>query len=216
MDAAAVQYYLNDLPKTFKRPGTGYAQWMASLGFGVSSWTEASDAVMAQVSFTQAQWGWLDVWGQLFGIPRLNEESDAGYLPRIQALLILRGATPVSIRSFMQVLYGVNCTIVEQFGSVTWLLKLNSPVPGVSYNALATALGRVRPAGVPFTPFQIAAGGCFISTVNFLGGSRVPGSWINTATTPQGFTLSAGTPNSVPLLPTSYLTDPTLNPTLGS
>jgi hypothetical protein len=215
MDAATVSYYLNDLPATFKRRGPNYDAWMASLGAGIASWTQAADAVMGQIDFSTAQWGWLDTWGQLFGLPRLAQESDAQYRPRIQGLMQLRGGPPNAIRQFMVLLYNTQVSITEDFTDVKWLLKLTTPVLGTTFNALAASLGVVRPAGVPFTPFNIAAGGNYIGTVNFIGGCRVPGSWLNTATVPQNFSLSAGTPNSVPLLPVSYLMDPVLNPALG-
>lgn len=215
MDTAAVLYYLNDLPPTFKRRGAGFAQMMASLGTGVSLGTEASDAVLAQIAFDQAQWGWLDFWGQLFGIPRLFQEEDAVYRQRIQTLLLLRGATPVALETFINAVYAVNCTIKEDFTDTAWFLNLSSTIAGVNYDTLASALGTVRPAGVPYTPFQIAVGGCFISSVNFLGGARVPGSWINSSTIAQNFSLSAGTTNSAPLLPSAYLSDPMLNPSLA-
>lgn len=222
MDFAAVQYYLNDLPATFKRPGTTFQWWYNSLGYGVSTGTNAMDGVLSQAMFTNAKWEWLNLWGSIFGIPRPTGQTDAQYRVTIQFNLTVRGGTPVSIQNTVKQVYGLDSQVKENFGSssapnaIGWNLYLSSALPGGNYNALAAALGRVRPAGVPFSPFYSATGGLYASTVNFLGKTRVPGSWLNTAYLTQTFTIPTGTPNSVSQVPTVYLTDPTLNPNLAN
>ncbi len=222
MDFAAVQYYLNDLPPNFKRHGPTFQWWQNSLGAGITQWTSAIDGVMTQVSFDAARWTWLDLWGRLYGVVRHNNETDSSYRVNIQNTILSRGATPVTLKYYMQWNYGIPVTITEDFTNASWLLNLQRPISTVgfssvaaAYEALALGFGRFRPAGVPFTPFSIAAGGNYLSTVNFLGKSRVPGSWLTSATTEQTFSLPDGTTNSVPNIPTMFLTDPTINPGLA-
>ena len=215
MDFAAVQYYLSDLPRNFKREGNTYLWWQNSLNNGINQWTSGVDGVMSQMTFANARWGWLDLWGNLFNVPRSPNQTDAQYKAIIQNTLTARGGTPVTLKYYMDWGYGVSASISENFNLTSWALNLNEALPGENYNQLASNLGTFRPAGVPFTPFYIATGGNYISTVNFFGVSRVPGSWLTSAKIAQGFTLSAGTPNSVSRIPTTFLTDPIINPSLA-
>jgi hypothetical protein len=215
VDFAAVQYYLNDLPPNFKRSGPTFQWWQNSLGTGITQWTSAVDGVMSQTSFVAAQWAWLDLWGNLFNVIRESDQTDKNYKSAIQNMLMSRGATPVTLRYYMDWRYGVSSTVDENFTDTSWSLNINNVFPGGNYDKLASNLGQFRPSGVPFAPFYIATGGNYLSTVNFLGASRVPGSWLTSAKVSQAFTLNAGTTNSVAKIPTTFLTDPTLNPGLA-
>lgn len=219
MDYAAVQYYLNDLPPNFLRQGTVFTQWQNSLTLGITRWTSAIDGVMAQVNFNNAKWTWLNTWGQLYGVQRPANFTDSAYRTLIQKTLLARGATPVTIQYYLSWGYGVTSQIKEDFTNTSWNIYLSSPLPNATtetYNQLAANLGRFRPAGVPFSPFYIPYGGFYISTINFVGVTRVPGSWLTSATLAQGFSLAEGTTNSVSGLPTTFLIDPTLNPSLAA
>ena len=91
MDFAAGQYYLNDLPATFKRPGTTFQWWYNSLGYGVSTGTNAMDGVLSQAMFTNAKWEWLNLWGSIFGIQRPIGQTDTQYRVTIQFNLTVHG-----------------------------------------------------------------------------------------------------------------------------
>lgn len=222
MDWNAVSYQLGDVPRTYKRSGLTYTWLNNSFVSGLHRYTNAVDGIMSMAVFSNATGKWLDVWGQLFGVGRLNSETDSAYNNRItQTLLLLKG-TPLAIISFVQLTFGLTASVIENLFNAdgtamtepSWNLKFGSAFPESQYNQLAQTLAFVRPAGVPFSPFYVLGGGLYLGTLNYLGRARVTGSYLGNPQAPFNFTIPATTNNALPLLPTLFLTDPTLNPGL--
>lgn len=210
---------LNTLPTTFTRPGSQFAELQASKAAGLFRYTNASDGLMEQASsFVNASGPWLDAWGRLFGVVRDPDETDAAYQNRITAVLTTGCGTPVAIVLYILVALGIQATVTEDFNDTSWSLSLSTPLSPMAFQQLISNLIYVRPAGVPFVKVQTSeAGGTFLGTINYLGAPRVTGAYLKT---PQQTTdttaLAAFTNNSVPLLPSTFLTDPTLNPGLAT
>lgn len=209
MDLPAVLATLNDLPNTFKRPGVWYTQLMDVLAVSLAIYTNGEDATMAQVTaYDNVSGGWLDVWGLLFGIPRLAGEPDVVYQPRIKNTITAWVGTVPAVQFWLS-LYIPGGTVQENPGG-----GYNISVPGsftlAQIQAFLVSFNRIRPVGVPFTISQ-AGLGLYLGTEEFLGDGMVVGNYLTALSTPVGLVLSASTPNAVPLLPTLLLTDPTIN-----
>jgi hypothetical protein len=178
---------LNSLPSTYRRNGGNYAAFQNSLVAGISRFTLGIDSIAGQASFATPPVGkWLDAWGRLFAVPRNNGESDAAYYMRVK----------------------------ENFPQVGWSLIISSLLTAAQLAALITNLAFIRPAGVPFKVFG-RRGGLYLSTVNFLHGTRVSGSWLIPGAIFLPLLIPSSTNNAVPTLPTTWLTDPTINPSLA-
>jgi len=209
---------LNSLPGTFLRPGPQFAEIQDAKAAGLFHFTNASDGLVNQIqSFTNATGVWLDAWGKLFGVPRDNGEIDSAYVNRVKAILTAGCGTPVAITLFVQLSLNILATVSEDFTDCAWFLVLNTPLSPAAFQQLIVNLKYVRPAGVPCLRLQEnSQGGLFAGTVDYFNAPRVTGAYLKTPS--QAFsvaTISAYTNNSVPLLPTTFLTDPTLNPGLG-
>lgn len=208
---------LNALPDTFLRPGATFAMIQAAKAAALFHYTDSSSGLMAQTDFSTAQGVWLDVWGKLFGIPRNNGESDTSYVNRIRTTLSSGRTTPVAIALYMLLIFNLNALITEDLVHCAWAFGLSRPLSQSALNALVQNLVYVRPCGVPVTlGASGAGGGMYLGTVNYLGAARVTGAYLESPSA-QGNVevLSAYTNNSVPLLPTTFLSDPTLNPGLA-
>lgn len=215
MNFAAVKARLDDLPQTYTRLGSTFQAFDSSQTAALFRYTNASDGVINQLNFTQATGPWLDAWGKLFGIPRNVNESDDAYQNRITMTLLAGRCTPNAILIYMQSL-GIDATITEDFVNTSYHIGFTNPLTVAGFTALAQNLGSVRPAGVPFLPFDVLQGGLYLGTVDFLNAPKVTGAYLDSPL--NGFTpkIAASTNNSVPLLPTLFLTDPTLNPGLAA
>lgn len=206
---------LGDLPPTFKRPGPGFQTIASSQTAALFRYTGASDGVIQQLDFRQAVGPWLDAWGKLFVIPRNTNESDDTYQNRIVMTLLAGRCTPNAILIYLQSL-GINATLVEDFVNAAYHIQFTTALTPAAFNSLAQNLASVRPAGVPFLPFQILQGGLYVGTIDFLNAPKVTGAYLDTPLKSFTPTIAVSTNNSVPLLPTLFLTDPTLNPGLAS
>lgn len=213
MDWNAVASQLSDVPRTFQRSGTTYQWLMNAYTAGLLRYTSAADGTNTQLSFQTAVGNWLDVWGNLFNIARNNGEADGVYAKRIQFLLTRGKGTLVAIAQFIQTAENISATVTEQ--SPGYTIQLGSQSTSF-YAQIASDLKYVRPAGVPFLPFQVLRGGLYLGTVDYLGVHKVTGAYLTTPVTPVTPVMSATTNNSTPLLPTTFLTDPTLNPGLAA
>lgn len=203
------------LPATYLRPGAQFQQLMNAKAAALFRYTNAVDGLNSQVAnFLQSYGVWLDCWGKLWGIPRNNGELDNAYLSRIQATLLSGRTTPVSIELFVQLGFGLSVTVQEDFSTCTWSLLFNIPPTTQQFSNIMASLPFVRPAGVPMTPPTTNAGGAYIGSVNYLGAPRITGAYLETPQNQTEVMQSAYTPNSIPLLPTTFLSDPTLNPSL--
>ncbi len=213
MDWGQLVYQLNDLPRTYKRDGTVYTYVINSIAAGMYKFTKSSSDVIAMATFTNASGKWLNVWGELLGgITRLKGMSDLSYGVYITDTLLAYKGPPVAIENYIQKVYTINNEVFEYFPAVGWSIELFGAFPSDKYNELVSSLDVVRPAGVPLLPLIVLDGGLFMNTVNYLGGSRVTGSYIGNPSVTFSFNISPSTNNIVSTLPTLYLTDPTLNP----
>ena len=207
---------LNDLPSTFTRSGPNFAAFQASLTNGLHKFTGSVEGALLQAQPTQAVGKWLDVVGKLRNIPRFNDESDSDYLTRITYLLTTAGGPPNALLGVMMTIGQTSATITENFSACSWSINVIGGTPsGATLSQITSSLGYVRPAGVPYA-INVSAGGLFLNTLNYLGRPRVTGAYITNASTNLPLNLSANTNNAINLLPTTYLTDPTLNPSLAT
>lgn len=202
------------LPNTFTRPGSGFVALLAAQGASLFRFANASDGIINQLVFPNASGVWLDVWGKLFGIPRNAQESDADYSTRISATLVASGATPVAMVLYLKIALGLTATITEDFEKTEWSLQFSTALTSAQYSQVLENLAYVRPAGVPTVPGSGGFGGTFTGTVNYLKAPRITGAYLEGGGSGLAFNISAFTNNSVPLLPTTFLSDPTLNPNL--
>lgn len=215
MNWSDIQAILNSLPGTYRRNGPNYAAWQNSIVVPLERMTTAVDATILNASFLTAQNKWLDSWGQQFGVLRGNL-GDAAYRINITFTLEAWRATPPGIQKYMQDGQGIPCTVAENLPSVGWTLVIQ---PGYSLTpaqvaALPRQLAFIRPAGVPYA-VTASRGTGFLSTGNFLGASRFLGSWLGDAGSGVALPPLGSTNNTVPTLPTTWLTDPTINPSLS-
>lgn len=215
MDWNAVSAQLADLPSTYKRSGDTYTFLFKSFVMGLLRYTSAADGTTGQLAFPQAIGKWLDTWGQLFNVPRNNDESDRAYATRIQFLLLSGKGPPVSIARYIQIVEGLSATVTEKFPAVGYRISMGLQTLA-AYAQIISDLKYVRPAGVPFLPLTVLQGGLYLGTINYLGvAPRVTGAYLNQPFTTNGIVVPATTNNSRPLLPTTFLTDPFLNPSLA-
>lgn len=216
MQFSDVLTQLNTLPDTYLRPGSTFAAIQGAKAAALFRFTNAADGTTAQASsFSNATGVWLDVWGKLFGLFRNEGESDGTYSNRITATMVSGRATPAAIVLYVQLANGYAASVVEDFGNTSWSLHLAQPVSNAQFNQLLQNLIYVRPAGVPVSAQAETKGGTYMGTINYHAAARVTGAYLKTPLQQQTITLSAYTNNAVPLLPTTFLSDPTINPGLA-
>ncbi len=214
MDMPAVEAQLNDLPSTFKRPTAWYTQFIDAASSALALYTEGEDATFGQVtSFGAALNGWLDIWGLLFGVPRNANESDTGYEIRIQQIVGAWVATVPAVQQWIN-FYAPGAIVTENTGSPGYVILFPGSTTLAQIGVFLSSFNRIRPIGVPFALDQ-AAIGVYLGTDEFLSDGRVAGNYLTSIGSRVPISLPASTPNSVPLLPTLLLQDPTLNPSLA-
>lgn len=213
MDFPTILARLNDLPNTFTRQGAPYTQLMDSIALSLAEYSLSMDATTAQIqNFSGPPLdGWLDVWGLLFGVPRNSNEANSSYSTRITRVVLAWVGTLPAIQAWVN-FYAPGGSVVDNAPSgVGYTITIPSTMTAQQILYFLTSLNRIRPVGVPFTVQQIV-GGLFLGTDEFLGLGLVQGSYlangIITLSLPQG----PSTANSVPIIPTLYIDDPTLNP----
>ncbi len=228
MDYVTVLQRLDDLPRTFRRFDPSYIAWDNSLAAGLTLGTLGADGEVAQIEpwtittsvtgvagqstiSTLAQFGWLDVWGLLFGIPRQINEADAHYVTRIAYTVKAGAGPPVAIARWIKIVWGLNATVQENFPGVGYSITLPGGLTQTQLVNIVLSLARIRPAGVPFS-IVAGGGGLYLDTINFMDTPDVTGGFLTDGSL-ASLGIGPGTDNSVPLLPTTMLTDPTLNGT---
>lgn len=211
MDFAAVQKQLNDLPGTFKRPDTTYLQLVDSITALLFRFTQGADGTDTQLQFQNSQYGWLDVWGLLMNVIRMLGEADANYMARIAFQVLAGGGPPLQIQKWISVVYRVSATVTENFPSVGYTITFDSAVAAAQAQAIVAGLSYVRPAGVPITAVFVVGVGTVLETVNFLAAPSVVGAYLGGSLILVPISMGATTNNATPIIPTLYLTDPTLN-----
>ena len=214
MDFSAVLAQLNDLPLPFKRPIPPYTQLIESLAAAMARSTIGMDGTVNMVQdFDNALNGWMDVWGELFGLLRNTDEGDSTYHDRISATILAWVGTLPALQKWMT-LFAYDGTATDNLPAVGYQLIFSAVMTTAQIQAVVASLNRIRPAGVPFTVMQKSLG-LYLGTVNFLGEGRMPGSYLGggLVSVPSG--MGPLTNNSQPLVPDLMFTDPTLNPTLS-
>lgn len=210
MDFPAVLATLDDLPSTFKRSTGWYPQLMDSIASSLALYTNEAQATLDQVQdFAFATSGWLDVWGLLFGIPRLAGEADAAYQPRIQNTVLAWVATVPAIQFWVN-LYIPGSFVLENLPGYGYTISFPGNVTLAQIQVFLNSFNRIRPVGVSFS-LQQAGLGLYFGTEEFLGDGMVVGNYLTALSTPIKLSLGASTPNSTPLLPALLLTDPSIN-----
>ena len=210
MDFSSVQAILNDLPPTFTRPGAPYTQLVDAETGALVAYTLGADGMAAQAaSFANAQDGWLDVWGLIAGVPRQDGEANAPYATRIGETLLAWVGTLPALQQWLD-LFAPGGQVAENLTGLGYSVTLPGSMTAAQAAAFIATLNRVRPAGVPFS-LNGGNNGLFLGTVNFLGEGRTQGAYLSTGASAAAPDLSPMTNNAAPLLPTLYLTDPSLN-----
>lgn len=215
MNFQQIQSQLNDLPSTFTRPGHPYDQLIDAMTAGLFVGAAGDDGTIAEASsFTAAQFGWLDVWGLLFNIPRNNNEPDTAYRARIAYQVTAGAGPPVAIANWLKQVWGLVVTVLEALPAVGYTIQFSTLLTPAQLSTVLLSLAKVRPAGVPFSVLS-PSDGLYLNTINFMDGANVTGAYL-TGATPIALGIGPATNNTPPSLPTLLLTDPTLNPSLPS
>ncbi len=225
MNFAQIAAILDDLPQTFLRSGAPFTQLADARTSELTLYGQAADGISNQENFPLAQGGWLDLWGNLFDVPRLPYEADAHYLNRIQFEVTGGNGTYLGIQLWILVVFGIVAAVQENLivteddsgGYVTtglgYTITFPSTVTLAQIAQVLVSIARVRPAGVPFAVFQQGATGTYVQTINFLDAPRVTGAFLSAGGAPVSSSLvPATTNNATPDIPDLYLIDPTLNP----
>jgi len=232
MNQQEIYLRLLDLPTTFKRNDLSFAQWIDAVASALYLFCQASDNLQGvQTNFQQSSNGWLDIWGELCGIGRRDDESNEIYQYRIIETLMADRDSAVAIVEWIQAIENLAVQVTENIPTPN---QVGGPVYGVGYNIIfpptqslknilriLTNLVYVRPAGVPFNVY-FSQGGDFLNTINYFGNGpqlnpaigRVTGAYLASNPQPLQFSLGASTNNTTSLLPNLFFTDPTLNPPL--
>ena len=209
MQWADVLARLQSLPTTFRRPPGTYTFLENAETAAVTRYTAADDAQSAQTTLLGAAGRWVDVFGLLLGIPRLPAEADSAYVTRIVVTTTAGKGPGVAIELFLLLSLGVQATVTDSPTATGYVVNIPG---GTALAPVLAAIAYVRPAGVPFVVNQVA-GGPYMGTVDFLGRGRATGSYLTAPMTTASPTGSA-TNSAQATLPTTFLTDPTLNPSL--
>lgn len=214
MDWNAVKARFNDLPTAYSRPGTTF-QWIQNAIISSTLLgTQSIDGINNQLTFQNAEGGWLNVWGQLFNLPRNSGESSVAYKSRITFTLKLGRTTPAAIQSYVTNALNISATVSEDTAADAWKLTFTTNLTTAQYLSTAQDLAVVRPAGIAFLPLYVPQGGSYLGTINYIGAPSVTGAYLIISTTKITPAISANTNPAQPTLPTTYLTDTNLNPGL--
>jgi hypothetical protein len=214
MNFSAVQTQLSDLPTTFKRQATPFTQWLDALAAALTTFTAALDGLVLQTNFPSAQYGWVDVWGTIFGVQRRSNEPDSTYIARIQNTVIAAHVTPVAMLLWLSVIEGITAQLADSPVAVGYTLTLPSTLSTAQINAILLNLAYVRPAGMPFA-VHVEAGGTYLNTVDYIGAPRATGIYLGGAFSIFPMSIPSATGNSLSIVPDLLFTDPTLNPGLS-
>lgn len=214
MDYPSVLARLNDLPRTFKREGPPYTLLIDSIGWQLAMFTLASDATSQQVlAFGPALDSWLDVWGLLWGVPRQQNEANSSYATRIARTVLAWVGTLPAIQAWLN-FYAPGGTVTENLPGVGYVITFPSNMTLAQIITFLLSFNRIRPAGMPFSVAQ-AIGGITLGTDIFLATGAPKGAYLSSALNSLSLPIGPVTNNTSPLLPSTYFSDPTLNPSLA-
>jgi hypothetical protein len=215
MNFPQVVAQMQDLPASFKKTSQPYTSVIDALSTQLVDYTYGADNIAAQLSFSDARYGWLDCWGLIFGLPRNANESDFNYSSRIVAVLNAVVGTVPALTLWLEYCFGPGGIVKENTPNLGYSITLPPSYSQQQLTLFLTTFNRIRPAGVPFM-FGSITNGTFIRTLNFTGGApSVIGAYLGAVTNTVTAPIGASQPSAIPSLPDLYLTDPTLNPSLA-
>lgn len=224
MDQFSIYQRVGDLPATFKRENQVFLQWIDSLVAALLLYCQAADNLQGvQTNFEQASNGWLDIWGELCGVKRRDNESNSVYQQRISETLLAPRDSAVAIVQWIKIIENLDVQVVELSPQNVGYNIIFPPTQlAATVNRILANIVYVRPAGVPFYAF-FSQGSIYLDTINYLANGyslnpaigRVTGAYLGGTGIPTGFTIASSTNNTVSLLPNLFFSDPTLNPALA-
>ena len=212
MDFPTVLSRLFDLPGTFLRDDPVFISWENSMAFQLSEYCSTVDALAPMAVFSSANFGWLDVWGELFGIARNGNESNLSYFQRISETLQSPVGSASAIQVWSTMYWGSLVTVTENF-SPGYQINLPSSINSAQLPQYVANLARIRPAGVPFTIGQ-SSEYTYLTTYKYLTGPRDAGAYLGGSNQEISVQILQPTINSQPILPAVLLSDPLLNSTV--
>ena len=163
-----------------------------------------------QININTANYGWLSLWGGLFGIPRNPNESDSFYRQRILSTLQTSVGTLFSIATLGQTIFGQTITVTDQPGVLGYKIILPANATPTQISLFQDNLAKVRPVGVPFSLYQLI-GKKNIDTTFFVSGLENDAYYLNTSTVSLPLSISDYYINSTASFPVNLLTDPLLS-----
>jgi len=208
MQYSVVASRIADLPPPFTRPDSNYAAVQASLSYALTQYCQPADSTDQQTNYGIADGGWLNVWGQLLGLPRYPSEADSVYQARVLSILIAPVGSALAIQTFATSFFHSSVTVTENFPGYTVAIPSFASVSQI--DTFAVALGRIRPAGVPIIIEQIQQS-FFFNNYNYFNGQGIAGVYFGGPPNFVTWPLPINTNNSQSLLPSLLLTDPVLN-----
>ena len=215
MNFPAVLAQLNDLPSTFK-PAGGWYDLLIDLWLLEQRYSPTVPMLLMQqvLDFTNAIDGWIDFWGLLFGVPRNTNEGNIPYATRITETVLAWVGTLPAMQVWIN-LFAPGGSVVENSSGLGYVITMPAAMTLTQITSFVVSLGRIRPAGVPFTLMQSGLG-IYLGTEAFLGDGVTLGTYLSSGSAPSLIGLNATTTSAQPLLPTLWLSDPLLNPLLAA
>lgn len=196
MEFLDVLNQLQDIPSTFKKTGPFFTAFENSIALGLSTYTNATDGVMGELSFQNASFYGIGMWGSVLGIIQDLNESDTQYSNRITNTLEAWFGTIPGLLRYMEDVYGLTATITENSPGYT----ISISTPSQNTPVMISNLKNIRPAGVPFS-VDTLKGGLFLNTVNYLGSWRSTGAYLSNPVASYNFTINSYTNNATAVLP---------------
>ncbi len=210
---------LLDLPPAFRRGNRPFDQLITALAAALTLTLQSTASLITQTNFINAVAGWIDVWGDLAGIQRRPNESDAVFQPRIPNMLLAARDSAVAIQTWLELVENIAGVVTENLPSIGYSVSVPASTLPQRLQQIVRNLAYVRPAGVPVAFFTFS-GGTYLDTVDYLGGpssqpwqgGHATGSYLATRTRASGIAPPASTNNQPTSLPDLLLGDPTVNP----
>lgn len=215
MNVSQALQQILDLPLPFRRPSSPFSWIMNAIAGGLTEYTASSDGIQNEESgITSSSASWLDVWGQIFDIQRLSQESDSAYRFRVLYTLASGVSPPLAIQSWSRLFLSTNTVYVtESFPTAGYSISIPSGLSQSLLSSWVLGLARIRPAGVPFTVTE-QVGPLILGSYAYVGSTSLAGAYLGAGSTPLNIALGTSTLNASPLVATPLLTDPLLNGTV--
>lgn len=210
MDFSTIQSRLGQLPSTFLRSGNVFGAWQAAQAFQLSEYCSTADSLSNQMNFSTAWFNFLDIWGELFGIPRQPSEANLAYQNRITYILQSPVGTLYSVKAFSQFYFSTPITVTENANGLGYNIYLPSSLTSSVINQYLIALEKIRPAGVPFSLYTVLEV-LYLNTYLYVGAAYVNGPYLGGGNQQISNAIPEPINSSQPILPFLLLTDPLLN-----